>query len=217
MIQVYKPTCIATYFCGCSSKFIDIYIIEFELENFPDAVEEVKKSEDDGSPSDDSEESGSKEKEDDEDDVADEGDTLIPMDVPFISAEENESSKHATKHSKPKPLHKSTKTQQKDKKKVTKVKESDKAKQSNKEKKVHHSKLKLKSKRKKKQKHHEHYNHRYKGKSKYIKSHCYSEYEDALTNYASKQRFWPYRLLLFSHAIACCHRTQVLSKLIPFV
>lgn len=157
-----------------------IYFTEFELENLPDAVEEVKNNEDDGSLSEDSQDSGSKEKED-EDDVEDEGDTLVPMDVPFISAEENESSKHATKHSKPKPLHKSAKVQQKDKKKVTKVKDAEKEKQSKKKKqskkekhaktkKIRHSKLKLKSEKKQKlKKHHEHHSQKHKGKSKYVK------------------------------------------------
>ncbi|CAB3976737.1 Hypothetical predicted protein [Paramuricea clavata] len=136
---------------------------EFELEGFPDAVEEVKNSEDDGSLSDDNEVSGSKDDEGDGDVADEEGDTLAPMDVPLIPVENKESPKHVTKHTKPEPPHKSEKKKQKDKKKVTK------AKHLKKEKHTKHSKLKLKRKKtkhnkQKHQEHHKHHNHRHKDK-----------------------------------------------------
>jgi hypothetical protein len=152
--------------------------LEFELEGFPYAVEEVKNSEQDGSVADDSETSGSKDDDSDDDvDVADEEtDTLAPMDVPFIPVEHKEASKHVTKHTKPRPLHKSGRKQQKDKKKLTKAKQSKKEKHSKKGKhaknnKVRDSKLKLKRKdhKQSKQKHQDHHeHHKHKNKSKYV-------------------------------------------------
>ena len=149
--------------------------LEFEFNGFPYTVEEVKNNEDDGSVSGDSEASGNK-NEDGENDLADdEEDTLVPMDVPFISSEEKQQSRHATKHTRPKPSHKSEKKKQKDTKKETKTKQSKSKKHLQKKKhaakEVHHSKLKLKSQEAKKRKekikeHHKQANRKHNNKSK---------------------------------------------------
>lgn len=115
---------------------------------------------------------------DDESDVSDEdGDTLAPMDVPFIPIEQK-SLKHVAKEPKPKhSRHKSENKQQKDKKKVTEEKVH-LAKEEHKQeyklakpKKVRGPKLKLKKKASKQEKHehkghHKHHDHDHKAKGK---------------------------------------------------